>query len=419
MHDCGTLNVFNFKRETGTINYKNFQYLNIPDNYAIKVDPTKTVNKYKIGNRSFPGCAFNGCGQLLQINEGPYAGLTAENNQWEVFENIQTRLAIQEPTFMLKANSLCNQLGVDVDLIGGTVGWAMECYQRNIINKEEADGLELNWGNANAVLELIKKICFRDGFGNILSEGSLRASRIIGRNSEYFALHNKGQDLYEVCRGDLGWCLGACTSTRGGGHTTGAVTCETVPIDKKKRNNWIKKAKLVYGVDNPHKILEYEGKAKMVLYMEIQHRINNCLGVCHFNTVWSNPEYIGLTELLNLYNAATGNNILLENFEKHALRQLNLEKAFNLKFTNYDRKDDMPNLRDMMEPIKGGNLNGWKIDQGKYNKMMDEYYNIHGWDKNTSYPTEKTLLDLGLKEVVYDLKKIGKLGKANNENIFN
>ncbi|OGD15091.1 hypothetical protein A2V47_02225 [Candidatus Atribacteria bacterium RBG_19FT_COMBO_35_14] len=415
MHEYGTLSVFYVKRKTGTVNYKNFQYYDIPDALAMKIDPIKTIEKYKIAQHSFPGCALNGCGKHLYLNEGPYAGLTTENNQWEVFENIQTRLAIQEPTFMVKANALCNQLGVDVDLIGGAVGWAMECYQRNIIDQGDTDGLELNWGNAEVVLELIKKICYRQGFGNILSEGCVKASSVIGRNSEYFALHNKGQDLYEVCRGALGWCLGACTSTRGGGHTTGAVTCEAIPENRKKKENWIKKAKSVYGVYNPHMVLEYEGKAKMVLYMEILHRINNCLGVCHFNTTWSNPEYIDLSELMNLYTTATGNKTSLEDFKKNAIRQLNLEKAFNLKFTNYDRKDDMPNLRDMQEPIKGSSLEGWKIDKEKYNKMMDEYYEIHGWDKQNSFPTKKTLIDLGLAEVAEDLKRIGKIGKTRKK----
>jgi aldehyde:ferredoxin oxidoreductase len=111
-----------------------------------------------------------------------------------------------------------------------------------------------------------------------------------------------------------------------------------------------------------------------------------------------------------MYTAATGNETSLDVFKENAIRQLNLEKAFNLKFTNYDRKDDMPTLRDMQEPIVGSSLAGWKMDKEMYNKMMDEYYEIHGWDKRTSFPTEKTLVDLDLPGVAVDLKKIGKLG---------
>ena len=106
---------------------------------------------------------------------------------------------------------------------GGPIGWAMECYQRGLIGEKETDGLPLRWGDAEVVLELIRKISYREGFGDILAEGSAKAADIIGRGSDYYAMHIKGQDLYEPCRGALGWCLGTTTSTRGGGHTTGAV----------------------------------------------------------------------------------------------------------------------------------------------------------------------------------------------------
>ena len=91
------------------------------------------------------------------------------------------------------------------------------------------------------------------------------------------------------------------------------------------------------------------------------------------------------------------------------MRQVNLEKALNLRFTNFDRKDDMPTPRDLLEPIPTGPLAGWKMDPDKYNKMLDDYYDLHGWDRETSYPKRQTLVDLGLKSVADDLAKIGKL----------
>jgi aldehyde:ferredoxin oxidoreductase len=91
-------------------------------------------------------------------------------------------------------------------------------------------------------------------------------------------------------------------------------------------------------------------------------------------------------------------------------KQLHLEKAFNLRHTRFDRKDDMPTPRDLSEPIPTGNLAGWKIDEAKYNRMLDEYYELHGWNRETSFPTRKALVDLGLQDVACDLEKIGKLG---------
>ena len=91
------------------------------------------------------------------------------------------------------------------------------------------------------------------------------------------------------------------------------------------------------------------------------------------------------------------------------MKQLNIEKAFNLRHTSFDRKDDMPTPRDLNEPIPTGDLAGWKIDLEKWNKMLDEYYELHGWSRKTSFPKRKTLVDLGLETVARDLDRIGKL----------
>ena len=400
----GTLCIFPRKQEVCGIPYKNFQETRIPDDMAEVMHPFETCDKYRVAQVSFPGCAVGGCGRLLHITEGPYAGLITECNQWEALGTLQARLAVWEPTFMMKANALCNQMGIDVDAAGGAIGWAMECYQRGIIDEKDTDGLTLDWGDAGVALELIRKISYREGFGNILAEGCARAADIIGRDSGYYALHIKGQDLYEPCRGANGWALGTMTATRGGGHTTGAVVCETQPGLN------VEKAKEVYGVDNPDKPQDYEGKAKMVKAMEVLTRVCNSFGVCIWNSALWDVEMIDRPQLAELYSAATGWETTVEDLERLTMKQLNLEKAFNLRFTDFDRKDDMPTPRDLNEPIPTGDLAGWKMDEKKYNEMLDEYYDLHGWDTKTSFPTRKALKDLGLEDVANDLEKMGKLG---------
>jgi aldehyde:ferredoxin oxidoreductase len=259
MRQYGTLAGVQSKIDVCGINYKNFQECSLPDDMAKTIDPRNTIDKYEVSRQSFPGCAV-GCGRLLHITEGPYAGLKTEACQMEVLNTIQTRLAMRDSTFMFKANAYCNQLGLDVDAAGGPIGWAMECFQRGIIDEKDTDGLKLEWGDPDVVLDLIRKISYREGFGNILAEGCARAANIIGRDSDYYAMHMKGQDLYEPCRGSLGWALGTTTSTRGGGHTTGAII-DYRPFSKGKGRE---KARSIFGVENPYTALEYEGKAKMV-----------------------------------------------------------------------------------------------------------------------------------------------------------
>jgi aldehyde:ferredoxin oxidoreductase len=279
----------------------------------------------------------------------------------------------------------------------------MECFQRGIITEKDTNGLKLEWGDAEAALELIRKMANREGFGDILAEGCARAADIIGRDSAYYALHIKGLDLYEPCRGAIGWSLGATTSTRGGGHTTGGPVIETMG------NLDVEKAKEVYGIDNPHKAEEYEGKAKMVTFGESLQRANNCMGVCHWNTSYFDPGFPNITELAELYSAATGWETSVEDLKRMTMRQLNLEKALNLRFTNFDRKDDLPTPRDLAEPIGTGNLAGWRLDEDKYNRLLDEHYDLHGWDRESSFPKRQTLMDLDLQYVAKDLEKIGKL----------
>ena len=186
-------------------------------------------------------------------------------------------------------------------------------------------------------------------------------------------------------------------------HTTGAI--ETLPgVDAEKMGS-------IYGVDNPEKVLEYEGKAKMTTYMEAVHRVNNCLGICHFNTIWGNLDLIDLPQMAEMYSAATGWETTVDDLKRMAEKQLNMEKAFNLRFTSFDRKDDLPTPRDLAEPIPTGPAAGWKMDLDKYNGMLDEYYDLHGWNRETSYPTRETLAALDLDYVADDLEKIGKLGK--------
>jgi aldehyde:ferredoxin oxidoreductase len=401
-HQYGTLFVLQRKQEVCGINYKNFQECCLPEEMLDSIDPRHTLDKYKMGNQSAPGCVI-GCGRHLEVTEGPYAGLKTECNQWEAFGTLQTRLAMREPTFMLKANAYCNQLGIDVDAAGGAIGWAMECYQRGILHEADTDGLRLDWGDADVVLELIRKICYREGFGDVLAEGCARAADLVGRDSGYYALHIKGQDLYEPCRGSNGWLLGTATSTRGGTHTTGALVIETVPDLNAE------KARMVYGAAGLDKPLEYDGKAKMVTYMEAVSRMANCLGICLYSTTCLDVDQTDLLQMAELYSAATGWETSAEDLRRHAMKQLNLEKAFNLRFTSFDRKDDMPTARDLAEPIPSGTLKGWKIDREKYDAMLDEYYDLHGWDRETSYPKRKTLIDLGLNNVADDLAKIGKL----------
>lgn len=403
----GTSGILPRKQEMCGIPYKNFQFLVLPDELYEKIDQEKVQEDFKVRNLSGMSCPI-ACGRYLYVDHGSYAGLRSEGYQFEAVADFHGKLGVEDPGSCIKMNSYCNQLGLDIDLVAGSIGWAMECYQRGIIDEKDTDGLKLNWGDADTILELIRKIAYREGFGNILAEGCARAADLVGRKSDYFAMHMKGQDLYEVIRGAVGWGLGVCVSTRGGGHTTGAPCLETTAEDLDEDRS----RKIYDGVSTVTQPLSYEGKAKLVAFTEKLHRINNSLGICHFATVWSNPDVTGVSEMAELYSAATGWETTEEDLRRAATKMLNVEKVFNVLHADLSRKDDYPPLRDMEEPIPNGSAAGWKISKEKWDELLDEYYEINNWDKHTGLPTRRCLERLNLKEIADDLEKSGKVGSG-------
>lgn len=404
--DYGTPSAFNHKQKICGLPYRNFQDCRIPDDIAKNVNPIDLIEKYQVTRQGFPGCVIC-CGRQMHVTDGPYKGLDTYMNQWEVVGSIIGKLGVKTGEFMLVANNLCNDLGLDVDVAGGAIAWAMECYERGILTKEDTGGIELKWGDEQVILKLIEMMSYRKGFGNLLAEGSARAAEIIGRGSEYYSMNVKKQDLYELMRSSNGWCLGTAVSTRGGGHTTGTPNCEQsgLEIDDEMSLK-------ILGVPGDIAVdpAAYEGKAKIVYYHEVLHRACNSLGICIFNTIHMDMNFVNLEDIAELLSAAAGEEFTTAKLEEIAMRQLNIEKALNLRFTRFAREDDYPPQREMNEPIPSGSRKGWKIDKDKYDGMLDEYYEMHGWDKSSSYPTRQVYEKYGLSYVADDMQRIGKLG---------
>ena len=399
----GTPALIKDRQEACGIPYKNFQSLQLPEESFNKLKTEIESQKYMGRNIGYMGCPMP-CGHYYAIDRGLYTGFKTEGYQFEPISDFAGRLAVNDLSFIIRANAYANQLGLDIDNSSCPIAWAMECYQRGILSENDLDGLKLEWGNAEAILELMRKMAWREGIGDILGEGCAYAAEVFGKGSEYYALNIKGQDLYEICRGEVGWALGVCTSTRGGSHTTGAPFCEASFAMNKEL------AEKVYEVPTATDLLAFEGKARLVGFYEKLTRINNSLGVCTNASAAINPLLPSIPEMAELYSAATGWETTVDDLKRTATRILNVEKAFNLLHTNFTRKDDYPTRRDLEEPIPSGPKKGWKLDRERWDSLLDEYYEMHNWDKKTGFPTRKCLEDLDLNEIANDLEKAGKLG---------
>ncbi|MEM4251642.1 MAG: aldehyde ferredoxin oxidoreductase family protein [Candidatus Bathyarchaeia archaeon] len=329
------------------------------------------------------------CSHLYKIDSGPYAGLMCEGFQMNVDWDFSAKLDIDDPEALIKINALCNELGLDIDNTSAPVAWAFELFEKGIISSIETDGLELEWGNSEAVIELIWKIAKREGFGKILAEGSKRASEIIGRGSERYVSHIKGQDSIEALRSDKGWALGCVVATRGGGHLNGAFQSHRTPH-----------------AGNPH---SYDMKAESVYWFEKFKAAVDMLGICYFTTVWSDRGLLDQDDLARLFSAATGVQVDGEQLMNVGLQVHNVEKAFNTLHAGFSRRDDYPPKRFMTEPVKSGPNRGEKLDTESWNMMLDQYYRIHGWDPETGRQRSECLDKLKLVEVKQRLRQENKL----------
>lgn len=324
-------------------------------------------------------------------------GLEA-NDLW----NFGGRLAIDYAPAILKAHHLCNEYGLDQDNAAGSIAWAFECYQKGLISKEEADGLCLEWGDYEVVLELLRKMAYREGFGDLLAEGSKRASEMVGRGSE-FAVHVKGQDSMEPMRACKGWALGCAVSTRGGSHTRGANLIELyseLPKEVSER---------VWGISEVPDQYSYRDKAKLVVYYERLQAIVDSLGICLLCSNWGGPDQLDPEDLAELYSVAVGREVTGEDLMFIGERIHNVEKAFNVLHAGFGREDDYPPSRFMVEPIRSGPARGEVLDKAQFDRMLDQYYEIHGWDKGTGWQKKAQLEGLGLSEVARDIERKGKI----------
>jgi aldehyde:ferredoxin oxidoreductase len=233
----GTPGVLSYAQETASLPTRNYQAGIFED--AEKIDGETMREQLVVRDTSCFNCP-KACGKLVVVRSGPWKGTRLVGPEYETLGMLGANCGVNDLEAIAHANLLCDQLGIDTVSTGGVTGFAMECYERGILTKEDTDGLELNLGNAEAMIELLKKIVSREGIGDLLAEGVKRASEKIGRGSKQWAVHVKGAELpaweARAVRGrGLIYALNEC----GGFHTKGWVSGSDPPnksaLDKVER----------------------------------------------------------------------------------------------------------------------------------------------------------------------------------------
>jgi len=385
--------------------YKNYQDDYIPDKSLAKISHEVFHNSYEVDRYSCTACPIP-CGHVYFVDHGPYSGTRCLKAEANAVWDFGGKLAVEDPSAILKAQEECCQLGLDIDNTASAIAWAIDCSQNKILSKNDTDGLGLTWGDHRAILELIRKIAYREGVGNLLAEGSMRASQVVGKRSEKYSFHLKGQDIIEGIRSMKGWALGIVVSARGATHTRGAFGTESWVYSEEV-------SKKFFGVATAFDARTYIGKAKLVNYFEKFSSVLDSLGVCFFCSSKALLEGINPRELAQFYSLATGIKTSENELLKAGERIFNVEKMFNVYHGGFTRSDDYPPKRLMEEPVKSGPLKGELLKRDAWDKMLNEYYNLNGWDQHTSWPTKEKLSKLGLHECIKRLEQAKQIRQLN------
>jgi len=321
-----------------------------------------------------------GCSQIKLVTAGPYAGYMSEGPEYETTYSLGSTLGIDYLPAVIAADRLCDEYGLDTMSAGVAVGFAMELYEKGILTKKDTDGLELKFGNHSILLEMLRKITYREGIGDILSQGTRKAAEIIGKGSEFYAMHIKGLELpaYDV-RGAKAHGLNYATSYTGADHNRGYAFQE------------------IFDIPEPEKVDRFaiKGKGRLTKWnQDVRSVTCDCAPMCAFLLDMAVPG-IACQNTADLVNAASGMKFTARDIEKIGERINNLARLFNIG-EGFTRKDDTFPRRLMTEAIKAGASKGQLISQKDLDDMLDEYYAERGWDK-TGTPTVAKLKELGIK----------------------
>jgi aldehyde:ferredoxin oxidoreductase len=336
----------------------------------------------------------NGCDHLFVVSEGPFAGSYGCGVELANLGDFGPKIGCDEMSLAFKAGELCDQYGIDYFDMTSIIAYAMECFQRGIITEKDTDGLRLDWGSADAILRLIELTARREGIGEIFAKGMAEAAKLIGRDSEKYMMHTKGQSLVmREPRASKGWALAYAVSTRGPCHVRAHLP-ETYPAD-----NWDSAVQgILAKYNDPTNHLIEEGKGELVAWHENLQAFKNSLELCLFSAyTWM----FSVPQMLARYcNAVTGFSIDEHEVLKIGERIINIERAFNAR-EGFGRAQDTLPERMLKEPMPDGPAKGQVVD---LDAMLDDYYEVRGWDKATGIPTMEKLLELGLDDVVRDLE---------------
>lgn len=368
-------NVLNMNR-LGVLPTRNYQSGTFE--HADKVSGEVMLEQYVEKAVSCAGCSI-ACEHITRVREGDYAGARTSVDYESLFA-LGPNCGVDNLAAIIKAIETCDNYGMDTMSSGVTISWAMECYQRGILTKEDFGGLEPDWGNHAVVIKLAEMIAKREGIGDLLAEGTKRAAEKIGQGSAHFAMNVKGLEAagYDA-RGFQTFALGCAVGTRGPCHNRS----------------------LAYEPDAKGEVdrLKTEpARGQIAKDCEELAALFDCAMLCKFirgclKDAWS--------EVSELFTMTTGIPITAAEMRQAMERVWNMKKAFNIR-EGWTRAEDWLPDRWTQDPMPEGGSKGAVVSPEGLKEMIDAYYLARGWTPEGLIPKDK-LAALDMADVAEDI----------------
>ena len=351
-----------------------------------KISGHTITEKHLVKPRSDWSC-LQRCGRYTRVREGPYKYIGG-SPEFESQSSLGSRCGNDNLESVLYSHHLANMYGMDTISLGATISWAMEAWDEGLLTSEDTGGIDLSWGNHETVVKLTEMIALREGFGDVLAEGSARAAEKIGRGTERFVMAVKKQEIAgQEPRAQKSMGLAAVTAARGADHLYAFPVLDEAGFDKEIRERFGEQY-LPEMADR----LNPKYKGIMVKECEDFMVMIESVGLCKYGTQIP-PEfyYDDVAQALQIHN---GLDISSEELQTIGERIVNLNRLFNVA-RGITRIDDQLPDRLTKEGAPKGPSPGQVVE---LDQMLDEYYEQRGWNLDDGLPTMVTLKRLGLEK---------------------
>jgi aldehyde:ferredoxin oxidoreductase len=339
------------------------------------------------------------CKRVVEIKEGPYrVDPHYGGPEYETTSTFGNYCGIDDLAAIAYANQLCNQYGMDTISCGATIAWAMECFEQGKITTADTGGLELKFGNAEAMVKMTELIAKGEGFGQILGLGSAAAAQVLGRGTEEYLITSKGQEApAHMPQMKRSLALIYAVNPFGADHQSS----EHDPVYEDNVAYPERLGALGLTTAQPVRSLTPE-KIRFARETQFFYSLMDSVNVCQFvyGPAW---QLYGPQELLHMIQAVTGWDVTMQELQQVGERRLNMLRAFNAR-EGIGREHDKLAEKMFKKALKGGPSDGIAVDRDQFNIALDEYYRQNGWDVETGAPTRHKLESLGLDWVADQLR---------------